>query len=142
MLTGDFNDGTFPTPFVGISKWSMGFDAFRASQKTICNPEPDGPSGPGTTKLVQRSAEAPQAVQGSLTYPLDAAVAADGRASTLGCWQDPSPAKTGGSGLDQTCQNRKQEPVPVPPLAHQRPESRIAGYHGPHRTHGGSYDAH
>ena len=56
----------------------MGSDAFRAPQKTICNPdvpEPDGPSGPGTTKLVQRSAEAPKHVQGGLTYPLDAAVA-------------------------------------------------------------------
>ena len=53
----------------------MGFDAFRAPQKAIRNPEPDGPSGPGTTKLVQRRAEAPNPVPGSLSYPLDAAVA-------------------------------------------------------------------
>ena len=88
MLTGDFNDGTFPTPFVGISKWSMGFDAFRASQKTICNPEPDGPSGPGTTKLVQRSAEAPKPVPGSLSYPLDTLVTANSR---RGCLGPPKP---------------------------------------------------
>ena len=53
----------------------MGSDAFGAPHKTICNPEPDGPSGPGTTKLVQRSPEAPKPVPGSLTYPPDAAVA-------------------------------------------------------------------
>ena len=73
--TGDFNDGTFPTPFVGISKWSVGSDTFKAPQKTIRNPEPDGPSCPGTTKLVQRSPEAPKPVPGSLIDPLDAVVA-------------------------------------------------------------------
>ena len=53
----------------------MKSDTFRAPQKTICNPEPDDPSGPGTTKVVQRSVEAPNPVQGSLTYPPDSAVA-------------------------------------------------------------------
>ena len=53
----------------------MKSDTFRAPQKTICNPEPDGPSGPGTTKLVQRTAKAPKPGPGSLTDPLDAAVA-------------------------------------------------------------------
>ena len=62
-------------PFEMVSNGSMGSDTFRAPQKTIWNPEPDGPSGPGTTKLVQRSAEAPEPVQGSLTNPLDAAAA-------------------------------------------------------------------
>ena len=63
-------------PFVVVSNGPMGSNAFRAPHKTIRNPEPDGPSGPGTTKLVQRSPEAPKPVQGSLTYPLDAVVAA------------------------------------------------------------------
>ena len=62
----------------------MGSDAFRAPQKTICNPEPDGPSGPGTTKLVQRSAEAPKPVPGRLTYPLDTLVTANSRRGCLG----------------------------------------------------------
>ena len=53
----------------------MGFDAFRAPQKATWSPERDGPSAPGTTKLAQRTPEAPKPVQGSLTYPLDAAVA-------------------------------------------------------------------
>ena len=55
----------------------MGFDAFGAPQKAICDPEPDGPSGPGTTKLVQRSAEALKPVPGSLSYPLDTLVTAN-----------------------------------------------------------------
>ena len=63
----------------------MGCDAFGAPQKTICNPEPDGPSGPGTTKLVQRSTEAPEPVQGSLSLPLDAAGATVWRLTRLGC---------------------------------------------------------
>ena len=62
-------------PLVVISNGPSGCDTFRAPQKTICNPEPDGPSGPGTTKLVQRSAEAPKPAPGCLTDPLDAAVA-------------------------------------------------------------------
>ena len=62
-------------PFVVVSNGPMESDAFRTPQKTIWNPEPDGPSGPGTTKLAQRSAEAPEPVQGSLMHPLDAAVA-------------------------------------------------------------------
>ena len=83
----------------------MGCDAFGAPQKTICNPEPDGPSGPGTTKLVQRSAEAPEHVQGSLRYPLDAAVAVDGRADTLSCGGTPPRLKTVGSGLSRPARN-------------------------------------
>ena len=74
-------------PFVVVSNGPMGSDAFRAPQKTIWNPEPDGPSGPGTTKLVQRDREAPKPVPGSLTDPLDAVMAVDGRAHTLGCGQ-------------------------------------------------------
>ena len=62
----------------------MGSDAFGAPQKTICNPEPDGPSGPGTTKLAHRTKEAPKPVPGSLSYPLDAAVAAVLRPGCLG----------------------------------------------------------
>ena len=62
-------------PFVMVSNGPMGSDAFRAPQKAIWNPEPDGPSGPGTTKLAQKSAEAPKPVLGSLTHPLDVAVA-------------------------------------------------------------------
>ena len=53
----------------------MRSDNFRAPQKTICNPEPDGPSGPGTTKLAQRSGDPPKPVQGNLKYALDADVA-------------------------------------------------------------------
>ena len=55
----------------------MGCDAFGAPHKTIRNPEPDGPSGPGTTKLVQRSAEAPEPVPGSLIDPLDTLATAE-----------------------------------------------------------------
>ena len=62
----------------------MGSDAFRAPQKTIENPEPDGPSGPSTIKLVQRSAEAPKPVPGSLSYPLDTLVTANSRRGCLG----------------------------------------------------------
>ena len=70
----------------------MGSDTFRAPQKAICNPEPHGPSGPGTTKLVQRSAEAPQSVPGSLTYPIDTMVTSDRRRGCLGRGRGlPSP---------------------------------------------------
>ena len=62
-------------PFVVVSNGPMGSDTFRAPQKTIRNPEPDGPSGPSTTKLVQRTRDPPKPVPGSLTDPLDAAVA-------------------------------------------------------------------
>ena len=89
-----------------MSNCPSGSDAFRAPQKTIWNPEPDGPSGPGTTKLVQRSAEAPKPVPGSLTYPLDAAVASVMRLDCLGCGRALPQLKTVGSGLDQTCQKR------------------------------------
>ena len=61
--------------FVVVSTRSVGSDAFRAPHKTIRNPESDGPSGPGTTKLVQRSPEAPEPVPGSLTHPPNAAEA-------------------------------------------------------------------
>ena len=72
-------------PFVVVFNGPMGSDAFRAPQKTLCNPEPDGPSGPGTTKLVQSSTEAPEPVPGSLVCPLDAAVAVVLRPNWLGC---------------------------------------------------------
>ena len=62
-------------PLVVISNGPSGSDTFRVPQKAICNPEPDGPSGPGTTKLAQRSGDPPKPVQGSLMYPLNAAVA-------------------------------------------------------------------
>ena len=91
----------------------MGLDTFRAPQKTICNPEPDGPSGPGTTKLVQRSGRPPKAVSGSLGYSLDADVAVDGRADTLGCGRASSQPKSVGSGLEQTCQKRIPDAFPV-----------------------------
>ena len=68
----------------------MWCDVFRAPQKTIWNPEPDGPSGPGTTKLVQN---APNPVPGSLAYPLDAAVAGDRLRDGLGRGRNPSPAR-------------------------------------------------
>ena len=67
----------------------MKSDTFRAPQKTICNPEPDGPSGPGPTKLVQK---APKPVPGRLAYPLDAAVAGDRLRDGLGRGRNPSPA--------------------------------------------------
>ena len=98
---------------VVISKWSAGCDTFRAPQKTICNPEPDGPSGPGTTKLAQRSTEASKPVLGSLVYPLDAAVAAVLRLDCLGCSRASSQLKSGGSGLGQTCQTRILDAFPV-----------------------------
>ena len=100
-------------PFVVVSNGPMGFDAFRAPQKTIWNPEPDGPSGPGTTKLVQRSAQAPKPVQGSLTDPLDAAVAAIMRLDCLGCGRASSQLKSVGSGLEQTRQKRIRDAFPV-----------------------------
>ena len=79
-------------PFVVVSSGSMRSDTFRAPQKTICNPEPDGPSGPGTTKLVQRSTEVPEPVPGCLTDPLDAAVAVAVRPVCPGCGRAlPSP---------------------------------------------------
>ena len=114
--------------FVGISKWPMGSDAFRAPQKTICNPEPDGPSGPGTTKLVQRSGDPPKLVPGSLTDPLDAAVAPLCSRGCLGCGRASSQLKTVGSGLGQTCQNRTLDAVPVAgrPNAAKRRASRDA----------------
>ena len=71
-------------PFVMTSSGSMGSDMFRAPQKTTRAPEPDGPSGPGTTKLVQRSAEAPKPIPGSLSYPLDTLVTANSRRGCLG----------------------------------------------------------
>ena len=76
-------------PFVVVSNGPMGSDAFGAPQKTIRAPEPDGPSGPGTTKLAQRSTEAPEPVQSSLSYPLDAGVAADKRPGCLGRGRTP-----------------------------------------------------
>ena len=77
-------------PFVMTSNGPMGSNAFRAPQNTICNPEPDGPSCPGTTKLVQK---APKPVPGSLAYPLDAAVAGDRLRDGLGRGRNPSPAR-------------------------------------------------
>ena len=91
----------------------MGPDAFRAPQKTICNPEPDGPSGPGTTKLVQRSAEASKPVSGRLTDPLDVAVTADRRLRGLGCGRASSQLKSVGSGPEQTYQKRILDAFPV-----------------------------
>ena len=91
----------------------MGPDDFRAPQKTICNPEPDGPSGPGTTKLAQRTKEAPKPVPGSLVCPLDAAVAVVLRPNCLGCGRAFGQLKTVGSGLDQTCQKRILDAFPV-----------------------------
>ena len=102
-------------PFVVVSKGPMGSDAFRVPQKTIRNPEPDGPSGPGTTKLAQRNGEAPKPVQGSLRYPVDAAVAV----VMLGLPRvraGSSPRlKSVGSGLEQTCQKRILDAFPVGP---------------------------
>ena len=100
-------------PFVVVSIGPMGSDTFRAPQKAICNPEPDGPSGPGTTKLVQRSTQAPKPVQGSLVYPLDAAVAVVMRLDCLGCGRASSQLKSVGSGLEQTCQKRIPDAFPV-----------------------------
>ena len=91
----------------------MGCDTFGAPQKTIRNPEPDGPSGPGTTKLVQRSTEAPEPVPGRLSDPLDAAVAVVMRLDCLGGGRASSQLKTGGSGLEQTCQKRILDAFPV-----------------------------
>ena len=91
----------------------MGCDAFGAPQKAICNPEPDGPSGPGTTKLVQRTAKAQKPVPGSLTDPLDAAVAAVMRLDRLGCGRALPRLKSVGSGLEQACQKRIQDAFPV-----------------------------
>ena len=92
----------------------MGSDAFRAPHKTIWNLEPDSPSGPGTTKLVQRTVEAPKRVPGSLTDPLDAAVAVDLRVGCLGCGRALPGLKTVGSGLEQTCQKRILDAFLVP----------------------------
>ena len=92
-------------PFVSISRCSTGCDAFGAPQKTICNPEPDGPSGPGTTKLVQRSGDPPKPVPGSLTPPLDAAVAVVMRLDCLGCGRALPQLKSAGSGLEQPARN-------------------------------------
>ena len=100
-------------PFVVVSNGSVGSDAFRAPRKTIWDPEPDGPSGPGTTKLVQRSGRPPKPVPGSLTYPLDVAVAAVMRLNCLGCGRTPPRLKTVGSGLEQTCQKRILDAFPV-----------------------------
>ena len=91
----------------------MGCDTFGAPQKTMCNPEPDEPSGPGTTKLAQRTKEAPKPVLGSLTDPLDAAVAAVMRLDCLGCGRASSQLKTRGSGLEQTCQKRIPDAFPT-----------------------------
>ena len=104
-------------PFVVVSNGPMRCDTFRAPQKTICNPEPDGPSGPGTTKLVQRSAEAPKPVPGSLTYPLDALVTADRRLRGLGCGRASSQLKSVGSCLEQTSQKRIPDAFPAVPDA-------------------------
>ena len=100
-------------PFVVVSSGSMGSDMFRAPQKTIWNPEPDGPSGPGTTKLAQKSAEALKPVQGSLTDPLDALVAFDRRTGRPGCGRTPPRPKRGGSSLEQTCQKRILDAFPA-----------------------------
>ena len=81
----------------------MGSDAFRVPQKTICNPEPDGPSVRGPPNS-SRGLEKPKPVPGSLTDPLDAAAAADARPSCLGDDRTP-PQRKEESGLDQTCQN-------------------------------------
>ena len=91
----------------------MGSDAFRAPQKTICNPEPDGPSGPGTTKLAQRSGDPPKPVPGSLIDPLDAAGAVVHRLTRLGCGRASSQLKSAGSGLEQTCQKRIPDAFPA-----------------------------
>ena len=93
----------------------MGSDAFRAPQKTICNPEPDGPSGPGTTKLLQRTADPPRHVQGSLTGPLDAFLPAVMRLDCLGCGRASSQLKSVGSGQEQGCQKRILDAFPVGP---------------------------
>ena len=102
-------------PFVVVSNGPMGSDAFGAPQKTICNPEPDGQSGPGTTKLVQRRTEAPKPVSGSLTDPLDAAVAVVVCPNCPGCGRGSSQLKSVGPGLVQTCQKRILDAFPVPP---------------------------
>ena len=80
-------------PFKVVSKGPNGVDTRRAPQKTICNPEPDGPSGPSTTKLVQRSPEAPKPILGSLAGPLDAMVTADRRRRGLSCGRALQPAE-------------------------------------------------
>ena len=100
-------------PFVVASNGPMGSDMFRAPQKAIWNPEPDGPSGPGTTKLAQKSAEALKPVQGSLTDPLDAAVAAVTRLGCLGYGRASGQLKTGGSWLEQTWQKCILDAFPV-----------------------------
>ena len=106
----------------------MGSDAFRAPHKTIRNPDHDGPSGPSTTKLVQRSPEAQNPVPGSLTDPLDAAVAAVVRLSCLGGGRASSQLKSVGSGLEQTCQKRIPDAFPVGrrPVNAYRPAPRDA----------------
>ena len=84
-------------PFVVMSNGPSGSDALREPQKTIWNPEPDGPSGPGTTKRAPRTRNPPKPVPGSLTYPLDAAVAANGRRWRLGGGRTPPQPKSVGS---------------------------------------------
>ena len=86
---------------------------FRAPQKTIRNPEPDGPSGPGTTKLAQRTGDPPKPVSGSLTDPLDAAGAVVGGRAGPGRGRASSQLKSVGSGPEQICQKRILDAFPV-----------------------------
>ena len=110
-------------PFVVVSNGPTRSDAFRVPRKTICNPEPDGPSSPRTTKVAQSSTEAPKPVSSSLTYPLEAALAVDLRVGCLGCGRALPWLKTAGSGLEQTCQKRILDAFPVgsgAPYAYRR----------------------
>ena len=120
-------------PFVVVSNGPMGSDTLRAPQKAIYDPEPDGPSGPGTTKLVQRSPEAPKSVQGSLAYPIDTLVAANSRRGCLGRSRAlPSP---------KSIQVQAELPAKIAPwmlFPWQEDQTPNAGYHGTHRTPGGS----
>ena len=100
-------------PFVVISNGPSGCDTFRVPQKTICNPEPDGPSGPGTTKLVQTTGDSQKPVSGSLSDPLDAAGAVVGGRGGPGRGRASSQPKSVGSGLEQTCQKRILDAFPV-----------------------------
>ena len=90
------------------------------------------PAGPGTTKVVQRTGDPPKPAPGSLTDPLDAAVAADGRGQRKGPQLEISKHQS--ESRPKIPRRRLFQWVEIAKWS-------IPGYHGSHRVHSGSSTA-